>query len=62
MVNCWYSHQARLLITAAISVIHPAQFLTTKLILSAKLSKNEIIFLIRLYKIIEYQIYFHTNP
>ena len=48
MVNCWHSSQARLLITAAISVIHPTQFLTTRLILSAKLAKNKIIFLVRL--------------
>ena len=51
MVDCWHSNQARLLITAAISVIHLTHFLTTRLILSAKLSKNKIIspiFLVRL--------------
>ena len=44
MINCLHSNQARLLIAAAaVSVTHPTHFLTTRLILSAKLSKNEII-------------------
>ena len=40
MINCLHSNQARLLIAAAaviVSVTHPAHFLTTSLILSAKL-------------------------
>ena len=47
MVNYLHSNnkadKVRLLIAAAISAIHATHFLTTRLILSAKLSKNEII-------------------